>query len=77
MVTPFSVDPELEWCHYDIEDTNIGSRIQQATICRQLHHLPAVWPWESHSTSLNNSVLSYKMKPRVTPHPVTEFSGRL
>lgn len=33
-----SLDPELEWCHYDIEDKNMGSRTPQASVCRQLHH---------------------------------------
>lgn len=57
-VTPSSLDQELEWCHYDLEGENMGSRIPRASVCRQLCHLAAVRPWGSHSTSLNIKVLT-------------------
>lgn len=57
-VTPSSLDPELEWCHYDIEGKNMVSSLSQASVCRQLRRLAAGWPWESHSTSLNIKVLT-------------------
>lgn len=43
-VTPPSLEPELERCPRDTEDKNVGCRIPHATVCRQLHHLAAVWP---------------------------------
>lgn len=76
-VTPPSLEPELEWCPRDAEDKNVGSRIPQASVCRQRHHLAAVWPWESHSTSLSLSVLTCKMKPRVTCRPSLRVLRRM
>lgn len=64
-----SLAPELEWCHCDIEDKAKGSRITQASVCGRLQHLVAVWPWESHSTSLSLSVPTRKMKAQVTAPP--------
>lgn len=57
-VAPSSLDPGLEWCHCGTEGENMGSGTPGASVCRQLLHLAAVWPWGSHSTSLNIKVLT-------------------
>lgn len=67
-VTLPSLDPELgaggggSPC---MEDKCLGSRLQQASLCSQLHHFPAVWPWESHFAPPSLNVLTCKMGPRV------------
>lgn len=65
-VTTPPLDPGWAGVHrHSREDQNIGSRSQQASVGKDLHHLSAVWASENHFTSLSLKVLNYKMEPIV------------